>query len=109
MDPPRPRVLPLNGGDFGRASKCISGTDTAACYDKLRIVRRQNTHAKILIFGDQPVDHDQLQLALIQRRPKSDVPHGEGTLVQIKSEVDKAFARCMDVIDADGVDPRERV
>jgi hypothetical protein len=33
----------------------------------------------------------------------------EGTLVQIKSEVDKAFARYIDVIDADGVDPRERV
>lgn len=33
----------------------------------------------------------------------------EGALVLIKSEVDKAFARFIDVIDADGVDPRERV
>lgn len=30
----------------------------------------------------------------------------EGTLVQIKSEVDKAFARYIDVLNVDGVDPR---
>ena len=31
----------------------------------------------------------------------------EGTLVQIPSEIDKAFARYIGVLDADGVDPRE--
>jgi hypothetical protein len=32
----------------------------------------------------------------------------EGTLVQIKSEVDKAFARYINILDTDGADPRER-
>ena len=32
----------------------------------------------------------------------------EGTLVQIPSEVDKAFERYVATLDADGVDPRER-
>jgi len=32
----------------------------------------------------------------------------EGTLVQIRSEVDKAYERYIGILDADGVDPRER-
>lgn len=79
----------------------------AARYDKLRIVRLQNTHAKILIFDDQWITTSFNWLSF-KGDPNRTYRMEEGTLVQINSEVDKAFARYMDILDADGVDPRER-
>lgn len=77
----------------------------AARYDKLRIVRLQNTHAKILIFDDQWITTSFNWLSF-KGDPNRTYRMEEGTLVQIKSEVDKAFARYVDVLDVDGVDPR---
>lgn len=78
----------------------------AARYDNLRIVRLQNTHAKILIFDDQWITTSFNWLSF-RGDPNRTYRMEEGTLVQIKSEVDKAFARYVAVLDADGVDPRE--
>lgn len=80
----------------------------AARYDKqLRIVRLQNTHAKILIFDDQWITTSFNWLSF-KGDPNRTYRMEEGTLVRITSEVDKAFARYIDILDADGVDPRER-
>lgn len=81
-------------------------TNLAARYDKLRIVRLQNTHAKILIFDDLWVTTSFNWLSF-KGDPNRTYRMEEGTLVQIQSEVDRAFARYMDVLDADGVDPRK--
>lgn len=79
----------------------------AARYDKLRVVRLQNTHAKILIFDDQWITTSFNWLSF-----KGDANRTyrmeEGTLVQIPSEVDKAFGRYVGVLDADGADPRRQ-
>jgi phosphatidylserine/phosphatidylglycerophosphate/cardiolipin synthase-like enzyme len=77
----------------------------AARYDKLRIVRLQNTHAKILIFDEQWITTSFNWLSF-KGDPNRTYRMEEGTLVQIKSEVDKAFARYIDVLNVDGVDPR---
>lgn len=83
-------------------------SNLAARYDKqLRIVRLQNTHAKILIFDDQWITTSFNWLSF-KGDPNRTYRMEEGTLVLIKSEVDKAFARYVDILDADGVDPRER-
>lgn len=79
----------------------------AARYDKLRIVRLQNTHAKILIFDDQWITTSFNWLSF-KGDPNRTYRMEEGTLVQIQSEVDKAFQRYVEILDADGVDPRER-
>lgn len=79
----------------------------AARYDNLRVVRLQNTHAKILIFDDSWVTTSFNWLSF-KGDPNRTYRMEEGTLVQIRSEVDKAFQRYIDVLDADGVDPRER-
>jgi len=78
----------------------------AARYENLRIVRLQNTHAKILIFDDQWITTSFNWLSF-RGDPNRTYRMEEGTLVQIKSEVDKAFARYVAALDADGVDPRE--
>ncbi|WND56786.1 MULTISPECIES: phospholipase D-like domain-containing protein [Mycolicibacterium] len=80
----------------------------AARYDNLRIVRLQNTHAKILIFDDQWITTSFNWLSF-RGDPNRTYRMEEGTLVQIRSEVDRAFARYVAVLDADGVDPREHV
>jgi len=77
----------------------------AARYENLRIVRLQNTHAKILIFDDQWITT--FNWLSFRGDPNRTYRMEEGTLVQIKSEVDKAFARYVAALDADGVDPRE--
>jgi phosphatidylserine/phosphatidylglycerophosphate/cardiolipin synthase-like enzyme len=82
-------------------------TNLAARYDKLRIVRLQNTHAKILIFDDQWITTSFNWLSF-RGDPNRTYRMEEGTLVQIQSEVDKAFQRYVEILDADGVDPRER-
>lgn len=82
-------------------------TNLAARYDKLRIVRLQNTHAKILIFDDQWITTSFNWLSF-KGDPNRTYRMEEGTLVQIQSEVDKAFQRYVEILDADGVDPRER-
>lgn len=80
-------------------------TNLAARYDKLRVVRLQNTHAKILIFDDQWITTSFNWLSF-RGDPNRTYRMEEGTLVQIPSEVDKAFERYVGVLDADGVDPR---
>lgn len=82
-------------------------TNLAARYDRLRIVRLQNTHAKILIFDDQWITTSFNWLSF-KGDPNRTYRMEEGTLVQIQSEVDKAFQRYVEILDADGVDPRER-
>lgn len=82
-------------------------TNLAARYDKLRVVRLQNTHAKILIFDDLWITTSFNWLSF-KGDPNRTYRMEEGTLVQIQSEVDKAFERYIEVLDADGVDPRER-
>jgi hypothetical protein len=79
----------------------------AARYDKLRIVRLQNTHAKILIFDDLWITTSFNWLSF-KGDPNRTYRMEEGTLVQIPSEVDKAFGRYVGILDAYGVDPRER-
>lgn len=79
----------------------------AARYDKLRVVRLQNTHAKILISDDQWVTTSFNWLSF-RGDPNRTYRMEEGTLIQIQSEVDKAFRRYVDVLDGDGVDPRKR-
>jgi hypothetical protein len=78
----------------------------AARYEKLRIVRLQNTHAKILIFDDLWITTSFNWLSF-KGDPNRTYRMEEGTLVQIRSEVDKAFERYIGILDADGVDPRE--
>lgn len=78
----------------------------AARYDKLRVVRLQNTHAKILICDDLWITTSFNWLSF-KGDPNRTYRMEEGTLVQIPSEVDKAFARYVGILDADGVDPRE--
>lgn len=80
----------------------------AARFDKLRVVRLQNTHAKILISDDLWVTTSFNWLSF-KGDPNRTYRMEEGTLVQIQSEVDKAFKRYMDVLDSDGADPRGRV
>ncbi len=82
-------------------------SNLAARYDKLRVVRLQNTHAKILIFDDLWITTSFNWLSF-KGDPTRTYRMEEGTLVQIQSEVDKAFERYIEVLDADGVDPRER-
>lgn len=79
----------------------------AARYDKLRVVRLQNTHAKILISDDLWVTTSFNWLSF-KGDPNRTYRMEEGTLIQIQSEVDKAFQRYIDVLDGDGVDPRKR-
>jgi hypothetical protein len=79
----------------------------AARYEKLRVVRLQSTHAKILIFDDIWITTSFNWLSF-RGDPNRTYRMEEGTLVQIKSEVDRAFDRYVDVLDSDGVDPRER-
>jgi len=79
----------------------------AARYEKLRIVRLQNTHAKILIFDDLWITTSFNWLSF-KGDPNRTYRMEEGTLVQIRSEVDKAYERYIGILDADGVDPRER-
>lgn len=79
----------------------------AARYDKLRVVRLQNTHAKILISDDLWVTTSFNWLSF-KGDPNRTYRMEEGTLIQIQSEVDKAFQRYVDVLDGDGVDPRKR-
>lgn len=79
----------------------------AARYDKLRVVRLQNTHAKILIFDDQWITTSFNWLSF-KGDPNRTYRMEEGTLVQIPSEADKAFQRYVGVLDADGADPRDR-
>jgi hypothetical protein len=80
-------------------------TNLAARYDKLRVVRLQNTHAKILIFDDQWITTSFNWLSF-KGDPNRTYRMEEGTLVQIPSEVNKAFDRYVAALDADGVDPR---
>lgn len=82
-------------------------TNLAARYDKLRVVRLQNTHAKILIFDDLWITTSFNWLSF-KGDPNRTYRMEEGTLVQIQNEVDKAFERYVGILDADGVDPRER-
>lgn len=79
----------------------------AARYDKLRVVRLQNTHAKILISDNLWVTTSFNWLSF-KGDPNRTYRMEEGTLVQIQSEVDKAFKRYTDVLDSDGADPRAR-
>ena len=81
-------------------------TNLAARYDKLRVVRLQNTHAKILIFDDQWITTSFNWLSF-KGDPNRTYRMEEGTLVQIPSEVDKAFQRYVGVLEADGADPRD--
>jgi hypothetical protein len=97
---------PDDSGSDDYALRKVS--NLAARYDKLRIVRLRNTHAKILIFDDQWITTSFNWLSF-KGDPNRTYRMEEGTLVQIKNEVDKAFARYVDILDADGVDPRERV
>lgn len=76
-------------------------------YDKLRVVRLQNTHAKILVSDDLWVTTSFNWLSF-KGDPNRTYRMEEGTLIQIQSEVDKAFQRYVDVLDGDGVDPRKR-
>lgn len=78
----------------------------AASYDNLRVVRLQNTHAKILIFDDTWITTSFNWLSF-KGDPNRTYRMEEGTLVQIQSEVDKAFDRYIGVLDNDGVDPRD--
>ncbi|WP_448222187.1 hypothetical protein [Gordonia iterans] len=80
----------------------------AGRYDNLRIVRLQNTHAKILIFDDQWITTSFNWLSF-RGDPNRTYRMEEGTLVQIKSEVDKAFTRYVSILDSEGVDPRASV
>lgn len=82
-------------------------TNLAARYDKLRVVRLQNTHAKILIFDDLWITTSFNWLSF-KGDPNRTYRMEEGTLVQIQSEVDKAFERYIGILNDDGVDPRER-
>lgn len=79
----------------------------AARFDKLRVVRLQNTHAKILIFDDQWITTSFNWLSF-KGDPNRTYRMEEGTLVQIPSEVQKAFERYAAVLGAVGVDPRVR-
>lgn len=78
----------------------------AARYEKLRVVRLQNTHAKILIFDDVWITTSFNWLSF-KGDPNRTYRMEEGTLVQIPNEVDKAFERYVGILDVDGVDPRE--
>ncbi|WP_156252437.1 phospholipase D-like domain-containing protein [Pseudactinotalea terrae] len=80
-------------------------TNLAARYDKLRVVRLENTHAKILIFDDQWITTSFNWLSF-KGDPDRTYRMEEGTLVQIPSEVEKAFQRYLDILDTDGADPR---
>lgn len=80
----------------------------AARYDKLRIVRLQNSHAKILIFDDEWITTSFNWLSF-KGDPNRTYRLEEGTIIQIPAEVDKAFERYTAVLDSDGVDPRESV
>lgn len=77
----------------------------AARYDNLRVVRLQNTHAKILIFDDLWITTSFNWLSFkgdLNRTYRME----EGTLVLIPSEVDKAFDRYIAVLDSVGADRR---
>lgn len=80
----------------------------AARYDKLHIIRLQNTHAKILIFDDRWITTSFNWLSF-KGDPNRTYRMEEGTLVQIPSEVEKAYSRYLAILDADGADPRLNV
>ncbi|MEO5316095.1 hypothetical protein PV772_18605 [Pseudarthrobacter sp. CC12] len=82
-------------------------SNLAARYDKLRVVRLQNTHAKILISDDLWITTSFNWLSF-KGDPNRTYRMEEGTLVQIQSEVDKAFKRYITILDSDGADPRGR-
>lgn len=77
----------------------------AARYHNVQVVRLQNTHAKILIFDDVWITTSFNWLSF-KGDPNRTYRMEEGTLVQIQSEVDKAFQRYVGVLAVDGVDPR---
>ncbi|MBN0973337.1 MULTISPECIES: hypothetical protein [unclassified Gordonia (in: high G+C Gram-positive bacteria)] len=97
---------PDDSGSDGFALRKLN--NLAARYDNLRIVRLQNTHAKILIFDDQWITTSFNWLSF-RGDPNRTYRMEEGTLVLIKSEVDKAFARYVSILDTDGADPRAPV
>lgn len=74
-------------------------------FENLRVVRLQNTHAKILISDNLWVTTSFNWLSF-RGDPNRTYRMEEGTLVQIQTEVDKAFKRYVEVLDLDGVDPR---
>jgi hypothetical protein len=76
-------------------------------YEKLRVVRLQNTHAKILIADNVWVTTSFNWLSF-RGDPNRTYRMEEGTLVKIQAEVDRAFKRYIDILDADGADPRNR-
>jgi len=76
----------------------------ATRYGNLKVVRLQNTHAKILICDDIWVTTSFNWLSF-RGDPNRTYRMEEGTLVQIRSEVDKAFQRYTHVLESDGVDP----
>lgn len=80
-------------------------SNLAKRYENLRVVRLQNTHAKILISDNLWVTTSFNWLSF-RGDPNRTYRMEEGTLVQIQTEVDKAFKRYVEVLDLDGVDPR---
>jgi len=83
-------------------------SNLAARHENLRIVRLKNTHAKILISDDQWVTTSFNWLSF-RGDPNRTYRMEEGTLVQIPSEVNKAFRRYVEVLDEEGLDPRKRL
>ncbi len=79
----------------------------AARYDKLRVVRLENTHAKILISDDLWVTTSFNWLSF-KGDPNRTYRMEEGTLVQIPGEVEKAFDRYTAILDSEGADPRAK-
>lgn len=82
-------------------------SNLATRYENLRVVRLQNTHAKILIFDDMWITTSFNWLSF-RGDPNRTYRMEEGTLVQIPGEVDKAFERYSAILDADGADSREQ-
>jgi phosphatidylserine/phosphatidylglycerophosphate/cardiolipin synthase-like enzyme len=81
-------------------------SNLAARYkDKFHLVRLMNTHAKILIFDGIWINTSFNWLSF-QGDPNRTFRMEEGTLVQIPSEVDKAFAQYVAVLESGGADPR---
>lgn len=77
----------------------------AGRFEKLRVVRLKNSHAKILIFDDQWVTTSFNWLSF-KGDPNRTYRMEEGTLVRIPSEVQRAFERYVAVLNAEGADPR---
>ncbi|WP_146176504.1 phospholipase D-like domain-containing protein [Rhodococcus sp. OK519] len=94
--------------DRGSDGSALQRLDNLAKrFERLRVVRLQNTHAKILIFDDVWITTSFNWLSF-RGDPDRTYRMEEGTLVQIASEVDKAFVRYTGILDADGMDPREQ-